>query len=153
MKSDLSKVKVGDRICTIKEGWVTVESTNNSLNYPIKAGGYSFTIYGEHIITDTFPSAFTFNPFEQTQSFEGYWAMVSRKPINEDNKGVKRFVFMEKNGRFYAWNFAETDEQLAKEMVVATWEHAQRIPEPAPVPEYTVEELTAIVGHEFKIKK
>jgi hypothetical protein len=152
MKSDLSKVQVGDRIWTIQQGWVTVESVDYHETYPISAGNQCHTIDGKHRTSDTFPSAFTFNPFEQPQPFEGYWAMVSHKPINEDNKGVKRFVFMEKNGMFYAWNFAETDEQLAREMVVVTWEHAQRIPEPAPVPEYTVEELTAIVGHEFKIK-
>lgn len=152
MKSDLSKVKVGDRIWTIQDGWVKVKNVNHSSYYPIFAGNSSFTLDGREVECNAHPSAFTFNPFEQ-QPFDGYWAMVSNAPITEKNKGYKRFVFMEKNGNYIAWYGAETDEQVAKAIDLTGWDYAQRIPDPEPIPEYTVEELTALIGHEFKIKK
>lgn len=151
MKSDLSKVKVGDSIFTIQNGWVRVKEVTDGVTYPILAWGVTYTIEGKLCGTDACPCAFTHNPFES--QFEGYWAMVSDYPITENNKGVKRFVFMEKNGNYIAWDGAATDERVAETTFSTSWKCAQRIPEPAPVPEYTVEELTALVGHEFKIKK
>ena len=35
MKSDLSKVKVGDKIWTIQEGWTNVETRTEYFEYPI----------------------------------------------------------------------------------------------------------------------
>ena len=143
MKSDLSKVKVGDRIWTVQDGWVKVKSVNHSSYYPIFDGNSSFTLDGKFSRSHHHPSAFTFNPFEQQQPFDGYWAMVSGIPITENNKGYKRFVLMERNGKYIAWNGT----------VIASWNYAHRIPEHTPVPEYTVEELIGLIGHEFKIKK
>jgi hypothetical protein len=147
MKSDLSKIKVGDKIWTIRYGRVEVKSTNYNQKYPIATDRDSYTIDGKRLTGDSFPSAFPFNPFERAQPFEGYWAMVSDSPLNEQNTGYKRFVFMEKNGEFIAWDDANNDEAVKEATAAVGWKYAQRIPE------YTFEELTAIVGHEFKFKK
>ena len=149
----LSKVKVGDSIWNVQEGWAEVKRRRDDFTYPIETRKYSYTLDGKRLISDSFPSAFTFNPFEQPQPFEGYWAMVSNRTINEQNTGNKRFVFMEKNGKFITWRGAETDEEVKEIIFTTGWKYAQRIPKQVPVPEYTVEELTALVGHDFKIKK
>ena len=66
MKVDLSKVKVGDKIWTIQEGWVTVRSTSYIIKeYPICAGLSSYTIDGKIDSTNKYPSAFLEYPFKE----------------------------------------------------------------------------------------
>ena len=69
MKSDLSSVKVGDKIWTIQEGWTEVENITGSI-YPIKVGKYSYTLDGKKQLGYKHPSAFLINPFEITREIE-----------------------------------------------------------------------------------
>jgi len=62
MKSDLSKVKVGDSIWTIQEGYGRITGIDNSI-FPIKVGCYSYTLDGKYFQDAKHPSAFLTNPF------------------------------------------------------------------------------------------
>lgn len=65
----------------------------------------------------------------------------------------KRVVFMEKCERFLAWDTAETLEEAENVYLTASWKYAKDFPVEQPIPEYTMEELTEKLGHNFKIKK
>jgi hypothetical protein len=68
MKSDLSKVKVGDKIWTIQGGWVEVTSTSIKIpvGYPIETEGkYTYTIDGKGNSKYKYPSAFLEYPFKE----------------------------------------------------------------------------------------
>lgn len=64
MKSDLSKVKVGDKIWTIKEGWIEVKRIDTSETFPIDTECNSYTIDGKIYFDDKYPSAFLECPFK-----------------------------------------------------------------------------------------
>ena len=65
MKSDLSKVKVGDKIWTIQSGWVEVIKINEKTNYPIETEEDSYTLDGKNTIFEKHPSAFLEYPFKE----------------------------------------------------------------------------------------
>ena len=58
--------------------------------------------------------------------------MVSNFPISENNKGYKRVVFMEKLGKYLAWQYAETFEAAEKETCIALWKFAVDVPKENP---------------------
>ena len=58
--------------------------------------------------------------------------MVSDYPIIKGNKGKKRVVFMEKNGKYLAWQYAETIEAAEKETSIASWSYAVDVPKENP---------------------
>ena len=62
----------------------------------------------------------------------------------------KRVVFMEKNNVYLAWVKAKNLSQSKYVNQVTVWKYAKDIEE---IPEYTMEELTEKLGHEFKLKK
>ncbi len=66
---------------------------------------------------------------------------------------LKRVVFMEKNGKFIAWNQAKTLEQSESSYHTTPWPCAKDIEETKLIPELTIEELQAKLGYEFKIVK
>ena len=53
--------------------------------------------------------------------------MVALEPITFENPGVKRVVFMEKNGKFLTWDGVETIEEAKKISNVSAWNYAQDI--------------------------
>jgi len=64
MKSDLSKVKVGDSIWTIQEGWTEVIDNDKFVTYQIRTKKQLYTSDGKYRDTDHHPSAFLTNPFD-----------------------------------------------------------------------------------------
>ena len=76
MKSDLSNVKVGQKIWTIQEGWteVTEIDIENEIMYPIRIGNEWYSLDGKCYKNDNHPSAFLSNPFEKeiTEADEDY---------------------------------------------------------------------------------
>ena len=64
MKSDLSKVKKGDKIWTIQNGWVRVVNVYTD-SYPIDTDGHGYTIDGKRWKSDKYPSAFLECPFKE----------------------------------------------------------------------------------------
>jgi hypothetical protein len=69
MKSDLSKVKIGDKIWTIQEGWVKVVRIGSfTENYPIMTQcGTAFNLNGKWALDDKHPSAFLEYPFKEQE--------------------------------------------------------------------------------------
>jgi hypothetical protein len=68
MKSDLSKVKVGDKIWTIEDGWEEVISINLAdKKYPIETKNKSYTFYGKLYEANKHPSAFLEYPFKEQE--------------------------------------------------------------------------------------
>ena len=67
--------------------------------------------------------------------------MVSTYPITDDNKGIKRVVFMEKNGKYLAWMDATTLEQAKKETGTTAWRYAKDI-ESSNIIELTFEDIS-----------
>jgi hypothetical protein len=65
MKSDLSKVKVGDKIWTIEDGWTKVLSTDYSELHPIETKNGCYTINGRNSSKYKYPSAFLEYPFKE----------------------------------------------------------------------------------------
>ena len=62
----------------------------------------------------------------------------------------KRFIIAKiKGGRYLAWADATTEEDIDY-TCTCSWKYVRPINS---VPEYTMAELTAKLGHEFKIKK
>jgi len=122
--ADLSNVKVGDTIWTIKEGISEVIGIGADDHYPIRTNIDSYTLYGKRVDTNKYPSAFTKNPFENV-GFKERWMMVSDDKL----RWRRRRVFMQKNERFYAWDSAETDEAVKEALRVVLWKYAKEIEE------------------------
>jgi hypothetical protein len=152
----LKDLKVGDTAYDLIRGEVTVVGIDTSDDYPIKItvinndnnnGSYSYTFEGKLMESHKNPLLYLTNPFQQ----QGKWMMVSDRPIDENDKGVKRFVFAKKEGYFIAWEKASNDDEVAKAIYTNTWKYTKKIVEET-IPEYTMEELVAKLGN-FKIKK
>jgi hypothetical protein len=133
-------------LVSIKAGdWIKVQVTEVNLDkmYSIRCGeDLSFTLDGSYCQGFN-QIAF---PLEQTER----WMMVS----DDEKVWVKRKVFMHKNGRFMAWGFAETDEEVLQEMVTVIWPYAKEIEEHQV--EVTLEEIAEKFGvnvNQIKIKK
>lgn len=62
-----------------------------------------------------------------------------------NGKGVHRVVFMEKNGKYLAWEDAETMEEAERTTEVVSWDYAKDIEEPSPF-EKELEELNKKVA-------
>ena len=58
--------------------------------------------------------------------------MVSDCPITKGNKGQKRVVFMEKQGKYLAWANVETFEKAETECDVTIWLYAVDVPKENP---------------------
>jgi hypothetical protein len=65
MKSDLSKVKVGDKVWTIEAGWEEVIAINSCNKYPIETENSTYAIDGKWKGDHKHPSAFLENPFKE----------------------------------------------------------------------------------------
>jgi hypothetical protein len=65
MKTDLSKVKVGDKIWTIVDGWTKVVDINLDYTYPIETRNNTYELDGKVNIDDKYPSAFLEYPFKE----------------------------------------------------------------------------------------
>lgn len=96
MNTDLSKVKVGDKIWTIQEGWTKVAKIDHSYNYPIRTeNDYVYLLNGTLSMSDKYPSAFLECPFkeERIEKDTFVWFRdgeksdytVKRKVINQFN--------------------------------------------------------------------
>lgn len=68
-------------------------------------------------------------------------------------KWHKRVVFMEKNEKYIAWDNVQTLKEAEDVCSACCWKYAKDISVEQPIPEYTMEELTEKLGHNFKIKK
>ena len=58
--------------------------------------------------------------------------IVSNTCITDTSRCYKRVVFMEKQGNYLAWQYAETIEAAEKETCVASWKYAVDVPKENP---------------------
>ena len=58
--------------------------------------------------------------------------MVSNTFITDTSRCYKRVVFMEKQGKYLAWQYAETIEASEKETSIASWSYAVDVPKENP---------------------
>jgi hypothetical protein len=125
MKSDLSKVKVGDRIFTIEDGLVNVISIDDTDKYPIETDSSScYTIDGKRARDDKYPSAFLEYPFKE-QPIEKDTLVYYRDDEEESwkfgyyayFKNRKHFVFDDSKKSIettatHSWNIVTTENPL-----------------------------------------
>ena len=124
MKSDLSKVKVGDKIWTIQNSFTEVLTVNLDRDYSIVTEECSYTIDGKLHISDKHPSAFLEYPFKE-QPIEKDTVVWFRD--GEDHSWTngyyshfennKHFCFInslksDKAGACYPWNIVTTENPL-----------------------------------------
>lgn len=124
MKSDLSKVKVGDKIWTIQNGWTEVIQINEETDYPIGTEEDSYTLDGKNTIFEKHPSAFLEYPFKE-QPIEKDTLVWFRD--NEDEfwkfgyyshfENGKHFCFIyskksTETEQLTSWNIATTENPL-----------------------------------------
>jgi len=77
--------------------------------------------------------------YEFYKYFDGYWESTY------DNNG-NELTFKNSNGDWYEYTYDDNCNRL-------TFKHSDGKSRDFDIPEYTMEELTKIVGEEFKIKK
>jgi len=102
MKSDLSKVKAGDSIWTIQEGWVNVINISN-LSYPIETKSKSYGLDGKYLHTNKHPSAFLTNPFVDEEFIKEAYSDACPK---WQSKLKEKFPEVFKD--FTAWNISRS---------------------------------------------
>lgn len=124
MKSDLSKVKVGDKIWTIQNSFTEVLTVNLDRDYSIVTEECSYTIDGKLHISDKHPSAFLEYPFKEL-SIEKDTLVWFRDSENEawkfgyysHFKNGQHFCFLEskkstETGRFTSYKIVTTENPL-----------------------------------------
>ena len=117
---------------------VTTFYKKNGYNTGVLCGaniGYHYGVYNNNFswYTDSDMKRFPLKVIELPEEKEyPKVMMVSNSPINEHNPGFKRVVFMEKQGNYFAWQYAETIEAAEKEMHIVSWSYAVDVPKENP---------------------
>ncbi len=88
---------------------------------------------GKYLSKDTAPSLFSSNPFFEER--------VMEVRDFEDDIWVKRVVFMQKEGKFIAWQNAVSLEESKSELSTASWNYAREISTPQIV-ELTLKDIS-----------
>jgi hypothetical protein len=107
MKSDLSKVKKGDKIWTIQNGWVRVVNVYTD-SYPIDTDGHGYTIDGKRWKSDKYPSAFLECPFKE-QPIEKD-TLVYYRDYEEESWKVGYYAYFENLKHFIFDNSKKSTE-------------------------------------------
>lgn len=140
LKSNLSNVKVGDKVFSTIDGWGIVALISGDIKYHINVkfeNYYSvFTLDGKINDTDKYPALFTYNPFEQKR-FDPRWMLVSSDGIS----WKKRYVIgKEIQYKYVAYTYTETEEESS----TILWEYAKEIEEIKISMEEAIEELAKL---------
>jgi hypothetical protein len=107
MKSDLSKVKVGDKIWTIKYDWIEVIRIADQ-NYPILTEEACYTIDGKFDKNDKHPSAFLECPFKE-QVIEKDTLVYYRDEEDESWK-IGYYAYFKNRKHFIFYNSKKSTE-------------------------------------------
>ena len=132
-----TKFKIGQKVWSIQLGDCEVREINAGGDYPIKCKTkddyHYYDLDGKFSGDDASPSLFSSNSFfeervMEVRDFEGdIW--------------VKRVVFMQKEGKFLAWQNAENIEESKMETSVSKWNQAREISTPQIV-ELTLKDIS-----------
>lgn len=114
MKSDLSKVKAGDKIWTIQDGWTKIkEITQSSQPKVIVENGTLYTLDGKYFTNNKYPSAFLEYPFGEEPIEKD--TLVWFRDDEEENWMIGYYSHF-KNGNHYIFDASkkstETDQVI-----------------------------------------
>ena len=101
MKSDLRKIRIGDKIWTIEAGWEEVTDIEAGQPYQIETEKGNYTINGKANIYDKYPSAFLEYPFKE-QPIEKDTLVWFRD--NKDTSWRVGYYSHLEDGRHYCFN-------------------------------------------------
>jgi hypothetical protein len=108
MKNDLSKVKVGDKIWTIQEGWVEVVRIGLLTEYFRTEAGLSYSLNGKRDVIDKYPSAFLEYPFKE-QPIEKD-TLVYYRDDEEESWKVGYYAYFKNRKHFIFYNSKKSTE-------------------------------------------
>lgn len=122
MKSDLSKVKVGDKIWTIQSGWTEVIQINKKTDYPIITEEDYYTFDGKSTIFEKHPSAFLEYPFKE-QPIEKDTLVWFRD--SEDENWMVGYYSHSKNESHYCFDYSKksTETNITNSWNIVTTEN------------------------------
>lgn len=124
MKVDLSKVRVGDKIWTIREDWTEVLRIEEGSTYPVVTGEDTYTFDGKTRIWEKHPSAFLECPFKDLPIEKDtlvYYRDFEYEPFKvgyySHSKDSKHFVFdsskkSTQTSDSHSWNIVTTENPL-----------------------------------------
>jgi hypothetical protein len=147
IRSDLSNIKIGDKVfCTINGWGIITNIINDDHPYPVRVEDssgcfHSYGKDGKYIRNAKCPSLFTYNPFEKKE-FEPRWMMVS----NDQVKWHKRFVIYKHHKLFIALIYADNECHLASQVGTYPWEYAKEIEQIQISMDEAIEEIARIKG-------
>ena len=132
MKTDLSKIKVGEKVWTIQDGWINVQCIlRTKYGYPIGVkSNIWYTMDGRANVRDKHPSAFLECPFNDNESIQ-IDTLVWYKDYLESSWNVgyyshfqneKHFVFLgSKNSNqeraSIGWNIITTENPFQSKII------------------------------------
>jgi hypothetical protein len=104
MKVDLSKVRLGDRIWTIEEGWTKVVDIDLDSKYPIETRNNTYALDGKVNVGDKHPSAFLEYPLKE-QEIEKDTLVWFRD--TEDQHWMVGYYSHFENGHHYIFEYSK----------------------------------------------
>ena len=133
---EFEKLKVGQTVWTVADGYCDIQSLDAGCLYPIKAGTYTYTKEGLYSYASKHPSLFLSNPFESDER-------VVEVRDSATTSWVRRVFIKELNGCFLCWDVAETIEDSKRQTRTCGWQFMREI---QPTLELTLEEIAAKYG-------
>jgi hypothetical protein len=110
MKSDLRKIRIGDKIWTIEAGWEEVTDIEAGQPYQIETEKGNYTINGKANIYDKYPSAFLEYPFKE-QPIEKD-TLVWFKDCEDAFWKVGYYSHFDRNGKHYIFNSSKKSTEM-----------------------------------------
>lgn len=150
--SDLSDVKVGDKLYSTRLGELIISGINSDKEYPIHfkipTGTTSCTRNGLYLDTDISPTLFKKNPYLEIAKL---FSEPRDKWMEVSNDGIDwkvRKVISQLNGKYFAYVGACNEDELKDVNDTLTWIHAREI-QPKSV-ELTLKDIAEKFGIDVK---
>ena len=132
-----TKFKRGQKVWSIQLGDCEVVEINAGWDYPIKCKTkddyHYYDLDGKFSGDDASPSLFSSNPFFEERVME-----VSVDKID----WYRKVVFMQKNGKFLAWNNVDTIELASTVEYASTWDFAREVNKAPQIVELTLKDIS-----------
>lgn len=132
---DFDTLKVGDRVWSISEGYVSIHSISRMEKYPIKTSfdydkrQRTYTYDGKYCDDDQYPSLFRSNPFDDLR--EEFFADRHVKVSQDGICWYYRKVFGLVKDKWLAWESEEVIEQCQLAVGISQWNYCNEITPPS----------------------
>ena len=158
---DFDKLKVGDKVFSTECGYGNIKEIYPSTDtlYPIIVDfqnnrvEQTFTRKGYCFESNELPQLFKCNIFEALAKPNQERVVL----VSDDGQKWNKRVFIREIKtsvyKFLTWNYAESLETSKLSTGTEYWKYMKELEAKPSIPEYTMEEAIAKMGHEFKIKK